>query len=97
MKKITLSIILICFLNGCVQSTAMLGPSLTAATTGNLFQAGLTYGTNLTIEEKTGKTPTEHITSLIDENDKKKTRKEKLKVFLENHIKLTREKLIKKN
>ena len=84
-----------CFLSGCVQSTAMLGPSLTAATTGNFFQAGLTFGTNITIEEKTGKTPSEHITNFIEEKDKEKSRKNELKTFLENHIKITREKLIK--
>tara|TARA_B110001452_G_C14835082_1_gene291620 strand:- start:60 stop:353 length:294 start_codon:yes stop_codon:yes gene_type:complete len=97
MKKITLLILALFLLNGCVQSTAMLGPSLTAATTGNFFQAGLTYGTNITIEEKTGKTPSEHITNYMDEKEKKKIRKKELRTFLENHIKMAREKLIKKN
>ncbi len=33
-------------LNGCVQSTAMLGPAYTFSTSGNIFQTGLSYSSN---------------------------------------------------
>ena len=38
------------FLSGCLQTTALLGPGLTVVTTGNVFQAGLQYGTNTAIK-----------------------------------------------
>ena len=38
------------FLSGCLQSTALLGPSMTVATTGNVLQAGLQYGANTAIK-----------------------------------------------
>jgi len=73
----------------------MLGPVLTAASTGNVLQTGLSYGANLTIEEATGKNPTKHI---IDYKAKKIIDKD-LKNLLKKHIKLTRKKILlrKKN
>ena len=41
-------------LNGCAQSTAMLGPAITLASTGNVGQAGMTYFTNKAVEKETG-------------------------------------------
>ena len=52
------------FLNGCLQSTALLGPGVTIATTGNVLQAGFQYGANSVIENETGKNTFEHL-SLI--------------------------------
>ena len=40
-KKIISGIFFLCLLNGCVQSTALLGPVYTMASTGNIYQAGL--------------------------------------------------------
>ena len=64
------------FLNGCVQSAALLGPAYTLASTGNIYQAGLSYGSNQAVKKITGKTPTENIKSLVD-NKKIKLRKKK--------------------
>jgi len=64
----------------------MLGPALTAASTGNVLQTGFSYGANLTIRETTGKNPSEHI---FDYKAKKKLEKN-LKNLLKKHIKLTR-------
>ena len=89
MKKIIFLLINLILLSGCVQSTAMFGPALTAATTGNIFQAGLSYGTNLTIKEKTGKSPSEHV---VDYN-KKKIDEKKLKNLIIKHVQLTRKKI----
>ena len=66
LKKIIAGLFLLFFLNGCVQSTALLGPTYTLASTGNIYQAGLTYGSNKAIEKITGKSPTENIKSLTD-------------------------------
>jgi hypothetical protein len=38
-----------------LQTTALLGPGITVATTGNVLQAGFQYGANTVIEKETGK------------------------------------------
>ena len=53
-KKIIFSFFILFALNGCVQSTAMLGPGITLATTGNIPQAGLSFVTNKAVEQETG-------------------------------------------
>ena len=70
-KKIIIGLFLLFILNGCVQSTALLGPAYTLASTGNIYQAGLTYGSNKAVEEITGKSPTENIKSLTDNKKSK--------------------------
>ena len=66
LKKIIVGLFLLFFLNGCVQSTALLGPAYTLTSTGNIYQAGLTYGSNQAVKKITGKSPTENIKSLVD-------------------------------
>ena len=60
-KKFTFGIPLLVFLTGCSSPTAMLGPAYTLTSTGNVFQAGLQYGSNQMITMYTGKTPIENI------------------------------------
>ena len=90
MKKIIFLLFNLIILSGCVQSTTMFGPALTAASTGNVLQTGLSYGANLTIKEATGKSPSEHI---ADYKEKKKIEKQ-LKNLLKKHIRLTRKKIL---
>ena len=66
LKKIIISVFAMCFLTGCLQNTAFLGPAVTVASTGNLYQAGLSYGSSKTIKKMTGKTPTENVKSFLD-------------------------------
>ena len=66
LKKIIAGSFLLFFLNGCVQSAALLGPAYTLANTGNIYHAGLTYGSNQAVKKITGKSPTENIKSLVD-------------------------------
>tara|TARA_B100000787_G_C15896035_1_gene166398 strand:- start:33 stop:344 length:312 start_codon:yes stop_codon:yes gene_type:complete len=68
-KKIVIGLIYICFLNGCIQSTSLLGPAYTLVSTGNIYHAGLTYGSNEVIKKTTGKTTTENIKSLLDKQE----------------------------
>ena len=77
LKKIIAGLFLLFFLNGCVQSTALLGPAYTLASTGNIYHAGLSYSSNQAIENITGKTPTENIKSLVDNKKIKIEEKEK--------------------
>ena len=68
LKKIIAGLFLLFFLNGCVQSAALLGPAYTMASNGNVFQAGLSYGSNQAVKKITGKSTTENIKSFIDDN-----------------------------
>ena len=80
LKKIIAGLFLLLFLNGCVQTTALLGPVYTLASTGNIYQASLSYGSNHAVEKITGKSPTENVQSLVD-NKKKIEEKEKQEEF----------------
>ena len=61
-KKLLLFLFL---LSSCVETTAFLGPAVTVGSTGNIYQAGLTYGTNQTVLATTGKYPMEHLTNIL--------------------------------
>ena len=65
MKNILL---LLCFvmLTGCFQSIALLGPAITGASTGKIYQAGLSYGTNVIMLQATGKTTSEHMMNILN-------------------------------
>ena len=65
-KKIIIGLFFLLFFNGCLQSTALLGPSYTLISTGNVYQAGFSYGSSKVIKKMTDKTPTENIKSLLD-------------------------------
>ena len=68
LKKIIISVFATCFLTGCLQNTAFLGPALTVASTGSVYQAVLSYGSSQVIKKMTGKTPTENVKSFLDSN-----------------------------
>ncbi len=53
-------------LNSCGQLTAFLGPAITAGSTGEMYRAGYSYGSDHLIKRATGKTTFEHVTSYID-------------------------------
>lgn len=67
MKTILLLVSFV-FLSGCFQAIAYLGPAITGASTGKIYQAGLSYGTNMIMEQATGKTAYEHMFSMLDNN-----------------------------
>ena len=81
LKKIFAGLFLLFFLNGCVQGTALLGPAYTMASTGNIYQAGLSYGSNQAVKKITGKSPTENIQSLVGNKKLKVEEKENQEEF----------------
>jgi hypothetical protein len=81
------------FLNCCLQTTALLGPGVTIATTGNVLEAGLQYGANSVIEKETGKNTFEHLQNAVDNQNKNKKFHEKFTNLVEKKFELTREKL----
>ena len=89
MKKVILIALGVLFLSGCVQTTALLGPSIIGAQSGSVYKASLQYGANYMIKKSTGKSTSEHALGLIQEPIK--ARKEKrirvgLTKLLEQHI-----------
>jgi len=91
--KISFIFFTLIFLSGCLQSTALLGPSMTVATTGNVFQAGLQYGANTAIKNETGKNTIEHLQDAVEKQSKSKKFKKKFSDLVEKRFELTREKL----
>ena len=95
-KKVAFILMSVVLLTGCVQSTAFLGPAITVAATGNIAQAGFTYGTNEVFKKETGKDTIEYVSSLLEPEDKKVTINEDLVALVESRIKKTRKKLLQK-
>tara|TARA_B100000131_G_C17552552_1_gene383247 strand:- start:68 stop:364 length:297 start_codon:yes stop_codon:yes gene_type:complete len=95
MKNLKLSFIFLVFifLSGCFQTTALLGPGLTAATTGNILQAGFQYGANTAIKNETGEYPLTHIKKKVEEKNNLKNFHVELKNFIGNKIEATKKKL----
>ena len=92
--KIYCIIFVLIFLSGCIQTTSLLGPGVTVATTGNVFQAGLQFGANTALKNETGKDVISHIKDTVEKKNKEKKLYVKLKQLLENRIVTTRQKLL---
>jgi len=95
-KKIVFILMSVVLLTGCAQSTAFLGPAITVAATGNIAQAGFTYGTNEVLKKETGKDTMQYVSSLLEDKDEKATINEDLIALVESSIKKTRQKLLQK-
>ena len=68
---------------------ALVGPAYTLASTGNIYRAGLTYGSDRVVTKLTGKTTSENIKNALIPK-KKDTEFEKI---VKKQIKETRKKL----
>ena len=106
MKKLFLYFFIFIFLTGCLQSTAMVGPTMTLVSTGNVSQAFGAFVTNKAVEEETGMQTHEFIAKKVEEqqikNKDNKINKElskilennlenkQLVILLQNNIKKTR-------
>ena len=76
-KKIIFGLFLLAFLGACAAPSAMLGPAYTLTSTGNVLQAGFSYGSSELVSMYTGKTPMENVIE-ITSNDKKNIQKKTL-------------------
>ena len=81
------------FLSGCLQSTAMLGPGVTLATSGNVLQAGLQYGANTAIKNETGKDAITFVKDVVEEDQKKRKFKKDFSTMVKKRVKKAREKI----
>ena len=89
LKKISIGILGIIFLSGCAQNAALLGPAYTLASTGNVYQAGFTYGGNEIITKTTGKSAAQNFKEVLTPK-KDDTEFEKL---VKRNVEETRKKL----
>ena len=74
MKNILGLILGLALLTGCTNSLALLGPTSSAATGGNIAQTALSSAVNFGVKKQTGKSPIEHAVAYAEEvnTDKKK-------------------------
>ena len=93
-KKIYFLVLISVFLSGCVQSTALLGPSVTIATTGNIMQAGLQYGANTAIKNETGKDAITHLKDAVNEKQDSQKLEEKIRNIAKYTIDKVKRKLL---
>ena len=96
-KKIVLYFCASLFLTGCYQSTAMVGPAITLASTGNVSQAGLAYLTNQAVKKETGMSATEYVSTILEEKTKKNEIHEELMILVQTNFEETRKKLLLQN
>ena len=109
MKKIFLSIFALLFLTGCLQSSAMVGPTMTLVSTGNVGQAFGAFVTNHAVEKETGMQTHQLLAKKVEEQHIKKKdemingklsamlknniKEKQLLILLENNIKKTKKKI----
>ena len=95
-KKIILGLFAISFFGACTTPTAMLGPAYTLTSTGNVVQAGFSYGSSELVKAYTGKTPLENIQSISSSTLKEEKNIQKLTLESQDFHNLIKSK-IKKN
>ena len=89
------------FLTGFVPILSLVGPSVTALTSGNIYKASAQFIVNQRIEKETGKNSLVLIKETLVEETEKKVQKnsfdEDLRQLVETRIKMTRQKLDNQN
>ncbi len=67
MKKILSLILGLTLLTGCAESLALLGPTSTVVTGGNIAQSAFSSAVNYGVKKQTGKSPVEHAMTYAEE------------------------------
>ena len=104
MKKILGLLVILLFLNGCAESVALLG---TSVSNGKIVQSSISSSVSYGIKKQTGKTPLEHAIAYADQKNPQK-KKEPCLSFLEKtnseicaivkkQLKITKSKIFKKS
>jgi hypothetical protein len=107
MKKILGLLLGLTLLTGCVESLALLGPTSTAATGGNIVQSAFSSAVNYSVKKQTGKSPMEHAIAYAEEKNPKKKKEPCLSfiektnseicALLKKQLKLTKSKILTKS
>ena len=107
MKKILGSMLLLTLLSSCAESLALLGPTSTAVTGGNIAQSALSSSLNYGVKKRTGKSPMQHAIAYA-ENMNPEKKKEPCLSFAEKtnseicaivkkQLKITKSKILNKS
>ena len=74
MKKILGLLLGLTLLTGCAESLALLGPTSTAVTGGNIAQSAFSSAVNYSVKKQTGKSPMEHAIAYAEEINPQKNK-----------------------
>ena len=107
MKKILSFLLGLTLLTGCAESLALLGPTSTAVTGGNIAQSAISSAVNYGVKKQTGKSPMEHAIAYAEEINPEK-KKEPCLSFAEKtnseicnivkkQLKITKSKILEKS
>ena len=105
MKKILGFLLGFALLTGCAESLALLGPTSTAVSGGNISQSALSSAVNYGVKKQTGKSAMEHAIAYAEEMNPQKKKEPCLSFFektnseicaiVKNQIKITKSKILK--
>ena len=85
------------FLTGFVPLFSIVGPSMTALTSGNVYKAGAQFLINQNIEKQTGKNSLALVKEEINKKIQKNQVNEDLRKLVEKRIEMTRKKIENQN
>ena len=107
MKKIFGFLLGLTLLTGCAESLALLGPTSTAVTGGNIAQSSLSSVLNYGVKKQTGKSPMEHAITYAEEMNPNKNKKPCLSfvektnseicVIVKKQLQITKSKILNKS
>tara|TARA_B100001057_G_scaffold348303_1_gene349653 strand:+ start:421 stop:819 length:399 start_codon:yes stop_codon:yes gene_type:complete len=92
--KICLFLTSFLFLTGFVPLPAVLGPAITAATSGNLVKATAQLVFDNEVKKKTGKSSLSYITEEVSKNNKENRLNRDFKDLVEKRVEITHQKLV---
>ena len=85
------------FLTGFVPLTAVLGPAITAATSGNLVKATAQLVLDNEVKKKTGKNSLSYITEEVSKNNKENRLNKDIKDLVKKRVEITHQKIVDQN
>ena len=107
MRKILVYLLGFTLMTGCAQSLALLGPTSTAATGGNIAQSAFSSAVNYGVKKQTGKSPMEHAIAYAEEINPQKKKEPCLSfaektnseicAIVKKQLKITKSKILKKS
>ena len=107
MKKILGFLLGLTLLTGCAESLALLGPTSTAVTGGNIAQSTLSSAINYGVKKQTGKSPMEHAMIYAEEMNPQKKKEPCLSfaektnseicAIVKKQLKITKTKILEKS
>ena len=107
MKKIIGLFLGFILLTGCAESLALLGPSSTAITGGNIAQSAFSSAVNYGVKKQTGKSPMEHAMTYAEELNPQKKKEPCLSfaektnseicAIVKKQLKITKSKILSKS